>query len=231
MHFGAPDPLYSNYPGNSPWSHTAANPLNAVDADGMEWRLVKDDDGKPFGYEWVEGKDAYDEKGNLLPGVYKNAIFFTATGKNGEKFDAGNGGKNMGTSIAIVYGDKKDDIIEYKACTNPTDPDKYATVPAGEYEAMVGLHKGDYPALRLSDIGTTDFSNNKIELGMPNPSAIDKTYAQGINIHKAGTDNFTGKMRNDKPISAGCLLIDRGNWNSFMSNFKSGVLIGVTIQR
>ena len=35
MHYGAPDPLYHNYPYNSPWSHCSGNPLNRIDPTGM----------------------------------------------------------------------------------------------------------------------------------------------------------------------------------------------------
>lgn len=35
MRFDTPDPLATKFPGINPWTHTAANPANAIDPDGM----------------------------------------------------------------------------------------------------------------------------------------------------------------------------------------------------
>ena len=37
MRFTTPDPLFDKYPDISPWSHCAANPVNAIDPSGMEF--------------------------------------------------------------------------------------------------------------------------------------------------------------------------------------------------
>jgi hypothetical protein len=127
----------------------------------------------------------------------------------------------MGSATAVVYladGTK----VEYDATTRPSDADDYATVPEGRYEAKVGLHNGSYTALRMGDVGTTDFSNNRIELGTENPAYSDgRTYTTGINIHKAGLNNKTGMTTSGSPISAGCSLIDRDNWSGFIGNFNT----------
>ena len=40
MRFTSPDPLASKYPGLSPWAHTAVNPVNLIDPDGKEWKII-----------------------------------------------------------------------------------------------------------------------------------------------------------------------------------------------
>ena len=35
MRYASPDPLYGKNPDTSPWTHCAANPLNAIDPDGL----------------------------------------------------------------------------------------------------------------------------------------------------------------------------------------------------
>lgn len=140
----------------------------------------------------------------------------------------------MGSSIATVY--KADGTTEdFDACTYPSDVEKYATVPEGHYEAKVGKHKNDYVALRLSDIDTENFNANSIELGKPNPAHPKTTKATGINIHRHGLYNKTGITNDKRPISEGCLLIDRSKWNSFISIFDNPTqknnVIGVIVQR
>lgn len=237
MRFATPDPLWQKYPGFSLWSHCAANPVNLIDADGAEWKAIKDQYNNTTGYEWVEASEAYDKDGNLLPGMFKTAILFTAEGKDGKKFDP-KSKYNIGTSTAIVYGiNGKDDISTFEACTIPSDTDKYPTIPNGDYVAKKGMHNGKYIALRLGDLGTTDFDKNQIELGYQNPSKKYKcTKATGINIHKAGVKNLTGTYYNkakkkESGISEGCLLINRNQWNDFISKFPAGSIISVTVQR
>jgi hypothetical protein len=207
--------MSDKYPSLSPYCYTADNPIILIDPDGRAWEPTTSD-GKPNGYVWVPEEQSYDDNGNLLDGLYHQAIFFTEN----YTFDE-NSGYNMGSSTAIVYladGTK----VEYDATTRPSDANQYATVPEGIYEAKVGLHNGDYPALRMGDVGTTDFSNNRIELGTENPAYSDgRTYATGINIHKAGQNNFTGVGKYGKPVSAGCILIDINNWSSFIGHFNN----------
>ncbi|MDE6310051.1 MAG: hypothetical protein K2L81_07660, partial [Muribaculaceae bacterium] len=233
--FTTMDPFHDKYTQYSPYSHCAGNPVNHVDYDGREWKKIKDDEGRTINYEWVDKENAYDSDGNLLPDVFKSAIIFTACGEDGKKFNPSIG-KNMGTSIAIVFGLSEGDVSKYNACTYPSDLKNCATVPAGEYEAVVGLHRKQYSALRLSDIGTKDFTHTSIELGRQNPSKPNKqtTKATGINIHKAGNNNYTGKYEKNnetKYVSEGCILIDIYQWDDFMSNFKEGIKIRVTVHR
>lgn len=55
--FHTVDPLFTDYPGQSPWSHCAANPINFIDPSGMDvWQL---DDRGYFTLE-KNTKDEYD---------------------------------------------------------------------------------------------------------------------------------------------------------------------------
>jgi RHS repeat-associated protein len=209
------DPMSDKYPMLSPYAYCANNPIILIDPDGRAWKPTTSDDN-PNGYIWVPEEQSYDDNGNLLEGLYHQAIFFTENYTFDENSDY-----NMGSATAVVYL-ADGTIVEYDATTRPSDANRYATVPEGIYEAKVGLHNGDYPALRMGDVGTTDFSNNRIELGTENPAYSDgRTYATGINIHKAGIDNFTGVGRDGRPVSAGCILIDIDNWSSFIGHFNN----------
>lgn len=124
--------------------------------------------------------------------------------------------------------------------TNPSDPDIFATVPENIYQAKVGTHNGStssYTALKMRDINAT---SQTIELGTTNPAYSDgRTYSIGIDIHKAGRNNYTGTYKNSKNetrgISEGCLLIDINNWTNFIENFNNNAqksnTISVTVSR
>ena len=223
-----PDPLTGSYRDNSHYSFCASNPINLIDPTGLAWRPTYDEvNERNTGYEWIEPEKSYDADGNLLEGLYEQAIFFSSEGENGV-FDS-NSVFNIGTSTATVY--KSDGTTEeFNACTYPSSLKKYATVPEGMYEAKVGFHKG-YTALRMGDVGTENFYNNQIELGQPNPSAPERTKAVGINIHKPGKNNFTGVDGSGNAMSQGCLLIDRNKWDSFIKLFNPNAIVGVILSR
>ncbi len=213
--FPTQDPLAEKYYSYSPYSFCAGNPINFIDPTGLAWRPISETDKNGnityLGYEWIEPDKSYGSNGVLIDGLYEQAIFFT----DNETFDSSSK-YNMGSSTAIVY--KSDGTTEeFDATTRPSDIDKFATIPAGIYHAKVGLHKGQYTALRMSD---TD-NSGRINLGMPNPSNPKINYAQGINIHKPGLNNLTGIDSKNRAISQGCLLIDRTKWSQFISIFNT----------
>ena len=222
------DPLCEKYYSISPYAYCNNNPVKYVDPDGESWRSTYDRiEGEVIftGYEWVDEDKSYDVDGNLLQGLYAQAIFFS----DNKTFDKDNG-YNIGSSTATVY--LADGTTEtYAACTNPSGSD-YATVPEGTYHAKVGMHKGAYTALRMED---TDGSG-RIELGYENPAYTDgRTYAAGINIHKPGENNLTGLTVKKRPISAGCLLVDINSWNRFIGHFEAedqkNNTVSVTVSR
>ena len=226
--FTTMDPLCEKYYSISPYAYCNNNPVKYVDPDGESWRLTYDRiEGEVIftGYEWVDEDKSYDVDGNLLQGLYAQAIFFS----DNKTFDKDNG-YNIGSSTATVY--LADGTTEtYAACTNPSGSD-YATVPEGTYHAKVGKHKGAYTALRMED---TDGSG-RIELGYENPAYTDgRTYAVGINIHKPGINNLTGMITKKRPISAGCLLVDINSWDRFIGHFEAedqkNNTVSVTVSR
>jgi RHS repeat-associated protein len=232
--WGVVDPLAEKFAIESPYSYVGGDPISRLDPDGQAWRATKDENtDKATGYEWIGEEDSYDESGNLHAGLYEQAIFFADNLTFDEESDY-----NMGSSTAYVY--KSDGTIaRYRASTLPSDLEDYPTVPEGQYEAKVGTHNGSstsYTALRIGDVGTSDFTQNQIELGYENPAFSDgRTYATGINIHKAGLENKTGMTTTGSPISAGCLLMDVNTWDSFIGNFDTddqrNNVIGVTLSR
>lgn len=235
--FQTMDPLAEKYYGVSPYAYCGGNPVMYIDPSGEAWRktvmAMQDGSISPTGYEWVPDEEARDAQGNLRPGYYSVAIFFSENGTFVE------GGKNnIGSSTATVY--KSDGTIEsFGACTRPSDSKKYATIPEGEYIAKKGLHGIDsgnpYAALNLWD---KEGNGRHISLAGKNPNT-GKDYADGINIHKAGyqnggKENFTYITEDGIAISKGCILIDRFQWDSFMSLFSgidNNTSIGVTISR
>ena len=229
--FWAMDPLCEKYYHISPYAYCAGDPVNMIDPDGKEWRSVEDSKGSPCGYEWVPTKDSYDKQGIILEGLYVEAIFFSAYGKNEKAYDP-KSYYNIGTSLATVY--KADGTTEeFNACTYPSDIEKFPTIPEGYYEAKVGLHNGKYLALRMGDVGTRDFNNNRIELPYESPST-GNPFATGVNIHKAGYNDLTGADSNGNYVSRACFTISRDQWDSFINIFypeNEDILIGVSVAR
>jgi len=225
------DPLAEKYPWCSPYVYCNNNPVKYIDPTGLAWRSTNNQNtGEQTGYEWVPEDQSYNKDGSLKTGLYAQAIFF---GENGT-YDS-NSDYNMGSSTAYVYL-ADGTTTTFDASTHPSDQDNYATVPAGLYEAKVGQHKGSYTALRMGDVGTTNFDNNRIELGTENPAFDDgRTYATGINIHKPGIGNKTGMTTSGSPISAGCSLIDRDSWGDFIGIFNTSEqrnnVVSVTMSR
>ncbi|MDR0833624.1 MAG: DUF6443 domain-containing protein [Candidatus Symbiothrix sp.] len=230
------DPLAEKYYNTSPYVQWSNNPVRYVDPTGLSWRPTYDEDNngnKAYnGYEWIDENKSYDTDGNLLPGLYSQAIFFSNNGT----FDASSN-YNMGSSTSTVYL-ADGTTTTFDANTNPSSSD-YATVPEGIYQATVGTHNGSassYTALKMRDV---DATSQTIELGQANPAHPERTYAEGINIHKPGKRNLTGTYKDEngktRPISEGCLLIDRNNWDNFIGNFDTDEqrtnTVSVTVSR
>ena len=222
------DPLAEKYYSLSPYLWCAGNPVKFVDPCGNAWKPIakkeKDGNVKYLGFEWVKPELSYNKDGSVKDGLYEQAIVFT----DNDTYDA-KSNNNIGSSTAIVY--KVDGNKEmFDASTMPSDPQKFATVPSGLYHAKVGKHQGKYDALRLFDTN----NNRRIALGGKNPRHPERDYAEGINIHKAGINNYTGVTKNGSGVSEGCFLIDRNKWNDFINLFLNSSkqsVVGVILQR
>lgn len=83
----------------------------------------------------------------------------------------------------------------------------------------------------------TNATEQTVELGKSNPAYTDgRTYAKGIDIHKAGISNYTGTTNSGKNgVSEGCLLIDVNNWTNFIGLFNNSAqksnTISVTVSK
>ena len=224
------DDLFEKFYYLSPYSSMGNNWVNMIDPTGEAWEpTTNENTGENTGYRWIAPAQSYNKDGSLKAGLYEQAIFFSSNGS----------GNNIGSSTATVYA-ADGTTSTFDACTNPSNSNSYATVPAGIYQATVGTHNGtteSYPALKMSDVG----GGGRVELGQVNPAYDDgRTYATGIDIHKAGRDNYTGEYWSSKlgrmaGVSEGCLLIDKNRWGEFIGMFNNSEqksnTISVTVSR
>jgi len=66
MRFTTADPLYGKYPDLSPWSHCAANPVNAIDQNGMDMFLLDPNGQLHFTSSILEGDLIVSSTGSLV---------------------------------------------------------------------------------------------------------------------------------------------------------------------
>ena len=113
------------------YQYTGNNSINAMDPDGLAWKPTSID-GTPTGYEWVPESESYDQDGNLLEGLYHQAIYFTDNRTFDEESDY-----NMGSSTAFVY--KADGNVEtFSASTLPAPAPTPTSPPAPASWCCVG---------------------------------------------------------------------------------------------
>jgi len=227
--FSTVDPLAEKDYSISPYAYCKGNPIRLIDPNGLAWKpTTNENSGEQTGYEWVPEDQSYNKDGGLKDGLYEQAIFFS---NNSD-------GNEIGSSTAYVY-EADGTTSTFGASTRPSDDENYPTVAAGIYEAKVGDHHGlssTYPALKVRDV---DADSQTIQLDTSNPAHPEKTYAEGIDIHKAGKNNYTGtyigKDGKVHGVSEGCFLIDKDNWNSFINIFNNSEqrsnTISVTVSR
>ncbi len=255
------DPLAPEYPHNSSYAYAENRVITGVELEGLEYKSINDESGNVTGFEW-DPDNAYDNNGNLKDGYYERALLIEDKGtwsegnwdENEQRFKS----YNIGSATITLYSydiktDKNGVVTKtpttttFKATTMPSDSMRFGTIQPGFYHAVRWKHQNKYPALQIR----TTSGSNKIPTVGTNP-ATDKSYAVGVNIHKAGKNNFTGTFWSKKDFkisdgnytesrkfrdrysgcSEGCQLVDINKWNDFMSNFKADVgNIGVLLKR
>lgn len=100
INWPTPDNKASDYAWVSPYSFCAGNPIAHKELNGDEWKVVNDDDNRPYAFEWVDSKNAYGDDGKILPDHYVTAILFSAEGAKKEYNPKS--GHNMGFSLCTV---------------------------------------------------------------------------------------------------------------------------------
>ncbi len=105
-------------------------------------------------------------------------------------------------------------VDEANGNTLPANPDKAATVPAGEYDFQNGNHtfpssKKTIPAFNVGS-DTQEGFERKVPLNgpNPNPSTSGDNYARQINMHHGSSNNRNA----DDRWSEGCLTTDKDDW-------------------
>ena len=260
--FFAVDPLESQFTWNSPYAFSENRVMDGTELEGLEYKTTSDKDGTVTGFEW-DPENAYDDKGELKDGYFERGILIQDKGtwkagswqEKKQRYSSFNVGSASMTVYSYTTEVDEDGVITkspttatFDANTMPSDPVRFATVQAGFYHAKRHKHQGKYWALQMK---TTSGSNKLPIVGSVNP-ATGKTYAKGINIHKAGKKNWTGtfwglkrfkytayettiskKFKNRySGVSEGCQTVNIYQWSDFMSNFKDGVgSIGVILNR
>jgi len=218
------DPLYKEFPGLSTYSFAANRPIDGIDLKGLSWTPTIDDKGKVTGFEWTDA--APDPTNN----IYKYAVYFNDPGDyTVDKPKSNKGRKQMGSAKVTAYGLNKTDVKTFDATTYPGDIQKYATSKPGVYWAVLGMHKGKYPALRILDGGKIPTMNNF------NPKFKERKGGGmfGQNVHSAWPDPWNSKYFNKyknssttgynskgkNPTSEGCFLVDPSKYLDFLSVF------------
>lgn len=118
-----------------------------------------------------------------------------------------NNQKNYNATATITVNGKITGTYLIK--TTPSNSTRSATVANGTYNATLTTHSGKL-AVRLQP-------TNAVPTIGPNPSRRDgASIAQGILIHVAGINNFTGVGRDGRAVSNGCLVVCRTEYGNFL---------------
>ncbi|MCP4151800.1 MAG: hypothetical protein GY757_28915, partial [bacterium] len=159
--------------------------------------------------------------------------------RNGTSRDGYNATAEALVSYGNVRGKTHIEYEEFDARTISSSSARYPSIRNANYTAIPWTHKRDtpraYPAFQLRNANT---NSNRLTVVATNPdhlnqvaSTVDTSvpaggvsvpakiptsyYAAGINIHRAGRNDFTGIGRNGFAVSEGCILIRTSSWKRF----------------
>ncbi len=120
-------------------------------------------------------------------------FFFERVGNNG-----GTDGRHGALGVVVKGGEVKATFQNTSTLPTYGNQKGIATVKAGVYEFVSGLHRKEYPALRVRD-----------GAGVPAtyPNDTNKTTAVGINVHMGFSSG---------PSSEGCLTIQSDDYTRFL---------------
>jgi len=227
------DPLFMDFPWNSPYAFAENRFIDGIELEGLEWKPTKDKDGRAIDFQW-DPDNSKDENGKLKTGYFETAILFS---EKSTSPSSGSADFNSGFhALATVF--KKDGSTQhYDAATLPSNSKLFGTVAEGLYKAKKGKHpmSNGYNAL---NVYTLDGKRDLPAQGGVNPRNGGK-FVSGVNIHKAGKNDYLGtfKRKNGSVggVSEGCFTLKRGKgdelYNNFIENFEAGSEIGIGLIR
>jgi RHS repeat-associated protein len=129
-----------------------------------------------------------------------------AAGNYNDDFTGVKNQKNYNAVAVVSVNGKQGGTFLVK--TTPS-ADRFATLANGTYSATLTTHSG-HPALRLQP-------TTAVPTALANPSRQDGAWlAQGILVHRAGVDNFTGIGRNGRAVSEGCQVVCTSQYPDFL---------------
>ncbi len=158
---------------------------------------------------------------------------------NGDRYD----------SVSILHNDA-DEILYIDPLVNTDFTENYhgGILAEGSYYAIVGLHKGKYPTLKLF-LPTAKVSLDKIKSEsdflrypevrvlpslIPNPNHDGKKLISDINDHAGGTDSYDLHGRIIKgawDYSHGCITRPAWLYGKWMSFFKQNETVRYVLKR
>jgi hypothetical protein len=170
------------------YAYVNNNPLNHTDPTGMNACGTKDDSSCKVTITISDrSKDANGHYNDQYTGVT-------------------NQGNYNATAVVSVNGK---DVGTFLVKTTPSDSSTAGTLAAGTYSGTLTTHNG-HSAIRLQP-------TNNLPTNGPNPAHGGAWMAQGILVHRAGVNNFTGVGRDGRPVSAGCQVVCTSQYGDFMN--------------
>jgi RHS repeat-associated protein len=169
------------------YAYVRNNPLRWVDPDGRNACGTNDD-----------------SKCNV-----QITITDRSTGKDGgynDEFTSVKNQKNYNAVAAVSVNGKV--VGTFLVKTTPSDSGRFATTSIGAY---AGTREAYH-----NDLGIRLLPTMAIPTSRPNPNQDMKWIAQGIFVHRAGLDNFTGvDPASGRAVSEGCFVVARSQYDDF----------------